>query len=107
MTRQLPARDGRQPGGASRSGAGRVGRPVCEGPGKLSGPAGRTEPWRTAERADGETPGDDQAAAAARVQGWADAGGTWFLETRWGGLDSTDERARQMTDRLAAGPPRA
>jgi alkanesulfonate monooxygenase SsuD/methylene tetrahydromethanopterin reductase-like flavin-dependent oxidoreductase (luciferase family) len=54
---------------------------------------------------DGETPGDDRAAAAARVQSWADAGGTWFLETRWGELDSTDERVRQMTDRLAAGPP--
>ena len=56
---------------------------------------------------DGETPGDDQAAAAVRVQGWADVGCTWFLETRWGELESTDERVGQMTDRLAAGPPRA
>ncbi len=56
---------------------------------------------------DGETAEDDEVAAAARVRAWADAGGTWFLETRWGGLDSTHERVRQMTDRLAAGPPRA
>jgi alkanesulfonate monooxygenase SsuD/methylene tetrahydromethanopterin reductase-like flavin-dependent oxidoreductase (luciferase family) len=56
---------------------------------------------------DGETPGDDPAAAAARLRGWANAGGTWFLETRWGGLGSTGERVGQMTDRLAAGPPRA
>ena len=106
MTRQLPARDERQPGGASRSGAGRVGRPVCEGPGELSGPAGRTEPWRTAERADGETPGDDQAAAAARVQGWPDAGGTWFLETRWGGRSGGRRYLAQRPDLAQRGRTR-
>jgi len=49
--------------------------------------------------ADGETPADDAAAAAASVRGWADAGCTWWLETRWAVRD-------QMRDRLVAGPPR-
>ncbi len=49
--------------------------------------------------ADGETPADDAAAAAATVAGWAEAGCTWWLETRW--LDSSGFRAR-----VAAGPPR-
>jgi hypothetical protein len=54
---------------------------------------------------DGETPADDQGAAAAQVALWAGAGGTWWLETRWGMPDSTPERVQDMTDRLAAGPP--
>jgi alkanesulfonate monooxygenase SsuD/methylene tetrahydromethanopterin reductase-like flavin-dependent oxidoreductase (luciferase family) len=54
---------------------------------------------------DGETPADDQGAAAAQVAPWAGAGGTWWLETRWGMPDSTSERVKDMTDRLAAGPP--
>jgi alkanesulfonate monooxygenase SsuD/methylene tetrahydromethanopterin reductase-like flavin-dependent oxidoreductase (luciferase family) len=49
--------------------------------------------------ADGETPADD-AAAAGTVASWAQAGCTWWLETRWEARD-------QMRDRLAAGPPRA
>jgi alkanesulfonate monooxygenase SsuD/methylene tetrahydromethanopterin reductase-like flavin-dependent oxidoreductase (luciferase family) len=49
--------------------------------------------------ADGETPADDPAAAAASVRAWADAGCTWWLETRWAA-------GGQMRDRLAAGPPR-
>jgi alkanesulfonate monooxygenase SsuD/methylene tetrahydromethanopterin reductase-like flavin-dependent oxidoreductase (luciferase family) len=56
--------------------------------------------------ADGETPADDQAAAAAEVGGWAEAGCTWWLETRWGVSADLPERLRQMTARLAAGPPR-
>jgi alkanesulfonate monooxygenase SsuD/methylene tetrahydromethanopterin reductase-like flavin-dependent oxidoreductase (luciferase family) len=48
--------------------------------------------------ADGETPGDDDAAAASTVTAYADAGCTWWLETRWEARD-------QMRDRLAAGPP--
>lgn len=35
--------------------------------------------------ADGGTPAGDLAAAAALVGGWAEAGCTWWLETRWGG----------------------
>jgi alkanesulfonate monooxygenase SsuD/methylene tetrahydromethanopterin reductase-like flavin-dependent oxidoreductase (luciferase family) len=49
--------------------------------------------------ADGETPADDAAAAAATAAAWADAGCTWWLETRWEARD-------QMRERLAAGPPR-
>jgi alkanesulfonate monooxygenase SsuD/methylene tetrahydromethanopterin reductase-like flavin-dependent oxidoreductase (luciferase family) len=48
--------------------------------------------------ADGETPADDAAAAAAWVARWAAAGCTWWLETRWEARD-------QMRARLAAGPP--
>ncbi len=47
--------------------------------------------------ADGETPADP-AAAAAQIAPWAQAGCTWWLETRW--QDRT-----QMPGRLAAGPP--
>jgi len=49
--------------------------------------------------ADGETSALDQAAADS-VAAWADAGCTWWLETRW------DARV-QMAERLAVGPPRA
>jgi alkanesulfonate monooxygenase SsuD/methylene tetrahydromethanopterin reductase-like flavin-dependent oxidoreductase (luciferase family) len=49
--------------------------------------------------AEGETPADDSAVAAAAVRPWADAGCTWWLETRWEARD-------QMRHRLAAGPPR-
>lgn len=56
---------------------------------------------------DGETPTGDPTAAAAQVAPWAEAGGTWWLETRWGMPDTQAERVRQMTDRLAAGPPSA
>jgi hypothetical protein len=50
--------------------------------------------------ADGETPADDHAAAASQVAAWADAGCTWWLETRWG-----EGGEPQMRERLAAGPP--
>jgi alkanesulfonate monooxygenase SsuD/methylene tetrahydromethanopterin reductase-like flavin-dependent oxidoreductase (luciferase family) len=56
---------------------------------------------------DGETPADDAPAAAAQVKDWADAGLTWWLESRWGRPDTQPERIRQMTGRLAAGPPRS
>lgn len=49
--------------------------------------------------ADGETPVDDAAAAAAMVQDWADASCTWWLETWW-------EAPDRMRERIAAGPPR-
>jgi hypothetical protein len=55
---------------------------------------------------DGETAADDPSAAAAQVTAWAQAGATWWLETRWGMPGTQDERIRQMTGRLAAGPPR-
>jgi hypothetical protein len=54
--------------------------------------------------ADGETPTDDPAEAADRIRPWAEAGATWWLETRWGMGDSAD-RIGQMRERLSAGPP--
>ena len=50
--------------------------------------------------ADGETAASDPAAAADQVAGWAAAGCTWWLETRWAG------GPEEMATRLAAGPPR-
>ena len=55
---------------------------------------------------DGETPAGDLAAAATQVKAWADAGLTWWLESRWGMPDTQQERIRAMTERLAAGPPK-
>ena len=37
---------------------------------------------------------------------WAQAGCTWWLETRWEMPHGAAERMRQVTKRLAAGPPR-
>jgi hypothetical protein len=54
---------------------------------------------------DGESPADDVAAAAAQVGALAEAGATWWLETRWGMPDTLPERVHEMTGRLAAGPP--
>jgi alkanesulfonate monooxygenase SsuD/methylene tetrahydromethanopterin reductase-like flavin-dependent oxidoreductase (luciferase family) len=55
---------------------------------------------------DGETPAGDPAAAAALVAPWADAGCTWWLETRWEMPHDSAERMQQIEERLAAGPPR-
>jgi len=55
--------------------------------------------------ADGETPTDDPAGAAAVVGPWAEAGCTWWLETRWEMPHDSEERMRQIRERLAAGPP--
>ena len=55
--------------------------------------------------ADGETPAQDRAAAAAVVGPWADAGCTWWLETRWEMPHDSAERMSQIRERLAAGPP--
>jgi len=55
--------------------------------------------------ADGETPARDRAAAAAVVGPWADAGCTWWLETRWEMPHDSAERMSQIRERLAAGPP--
>jgi alkanesulfonate monooxygenase SsuD/methylene tetrahydromethanopterin reductase-like flavin-dependent oxidoreductase (luciferase family) len=49
--------------------------------------------------ADGETPSDDPAAAAATTAAWKAAGCTWWLETRWESRDT-------MAGRITAGPPR-
>jgi hypothetical protein len=57
--------------------------------------------------AEGETPPDDPAAAAAAVAPWADAGCTWWLETRWEMPHDSDDRMGEIRGRLAAGPPSA
>jgi Luciferase-like monooxygenase len=49
--------------------------------------------------ADGETPADDPVTATATATGWAEAGCTWWLETRWGAADG-------FPARITAGPPR-
>ncbi len=51
---------------------------------------------------EGETPGDDRERAAAIVRPFADAGATWWMETRWLGNNSPDE----LRARLRQGPPR-
>jgi alkanesulfonate monooxygenase SsuD/methylene tetrahydromethanopterin reductase-like flavin-dependent oxidoreductase (luciferase family) len=55
--------------------------------------------------ADGETPTGDLTAAAAVAGAWADAGCTWWLETRWEMPHESAERMGQISERLAAGPP--
>jgi Luciferase-like monooxygenase len=55
---------------------------------------------------DGETPAADPAGAAAQVGPWAQAGCTWWLESRWGSNESLPERLTAMTERIAGGPPR-
>jgi alkanesulfonate monooxygenase SsuD/methylene tetrahydromethanopterin reductase-like flavin-dependent oxidoreductase (luciferase family) len=55
--------------------------------------------------AQGETPADDAEAARALVADWAEAGCTWWLETRWEMPHGAAERMRQVRERLAAGPP--
>jgi hypothetical protein len=57
--------------------------------------------------AQGETPADDPAAARAKVARWAEAGCTWWLETRWELPHGSTERMEQVQERLAAGPPRS
>ncbi|MGC9961352.1 MAG: LLM class flavin-dependent oxidoreductase [Acidimicrobiales bacterium] len=54
---------------------------------------------------DGETPSDDTEVAAARVAPLADAGCTWWLETRWEMPHHSRERMEQVRKRLRAGPP--
>ena len=55
--------------------------------------------------AQGETPADDPAAAARIVEPWADAGCTWWLETRWELPHHVPERMLEIRRRIAAGPP--
>lgn len=55
--------------------------------------------------AEGETPAHDPAAASALVKPWADAGATWWLETRWEMPHHSPERLHQVHTRIAAGPP--
>jgi hypothetical protein len=55
---------------------------------------------------EGQTPVGDPVRAASIVTPWADAGCTWWLETRWELPHDAAERLRLVHERLAAGPPR-
>ena len=55
--------------------------------------------------ADGETPAADRAAARQQVGAWAEAGCTWWLETRWGVHEDLTARLAAMRERIEAGPP--
>ncbi|MGC1185451.1 MAG: LLM class flavin-dependent oxidoreductase [Candidatus Dormiibacterota bacterium] len=57
--------------------------------------------------AEGETPTQDPEAAGVEVSRWADAGCSWWLETRWEMPHNSPERLQEIRQRLAAGPPRA
>src|SRR6266487_2818797 len=51
---------------------------------------------------EGETPADDREQAQSLVRPWAEAGATWWMESRWGNPTRLDEaRAR-----IRQGPPR-
>jgi hypothetical protein len=54
--------------------------------------------------AEGETPAGDPEAVRAMVVPWAEAGCTWWLETRWEMPHHTAERMTQVRERIAAGP---
>jgi alkanesulfonate monooxygenase SsuD/methylene tetrahydromethanopterin reductase-like flavin-dependent oxidoreductase (luciferase family) len=54
---------------------------------------------------EGETPGDDTAGAATTIRPWADAGATWWLETRWNLIEAADS-LDQVRERIRQGPPR-
>jgi hypothetical protein len=54
---------------------------------------------------DGETPAGDPAAAAAVTGAWAEAGCTWWLETRWEMPHDSAERMAEIRARIEAGPP--
>ena len=50
---------------------------------------------------EGETPGDDPAAAAAIVRPYTEAGATWWIEARW-----TAPSLEAVLGRLRQGPPK-
>jgi hypothetical protein len=52
--------------------------------------------------AEGVTPGDDPAAATAIVAPLAEAGATWWIESRWEGPNQPDD----LRNRIRQGPPR-
>jgi alkanesulfonate monooxygenase SsuD/methylene tetrahydromethanopterin reductase-like flavin-dependent oxidoreductase (luciferase family) len=51
---------------------------------------------------EGETPAEDRGQAISIVRPWADAGVTWWMETRWG----ITLRLEEVRTRIKAGPPR-
>ncbi len=55
---------------------------------------------------EGETPADDAGAAAELVRPWAEAGCTWWLESKWQPPESGEPLVDFVNRRIAAGPPR-
>jgi hypothetical protein len=55
----------------------------------------------------GETPPNDPTVAAASIAPWAEAGVTWWLESRWQVAGGPEEQRRVLRERIEAGPPRA
>jgi alkanesulfonate monooxygenase SsuD/methylene tetrahydromethanopterin reductase-like flavin-dependent oxidoreductase (luciferase family) len=53
---------------------------------------------------EGETPGDDRVKAAAIVGKWADAGATWWIESRWE-LPHDSDGLKEVRKRILQGPP--
>ena len=51
---------------------------------------------------EGETPADDPEKARSLVRPWAEAGATWWMESRWGNPTRLDE----SWARIRQGPPR-
>ncbi len=51
---------------------------------------------------EGETPGDKPDEAAEIVRPWAQAGATWWMETRW----SSETPLEAVRERIRQGPPR-
>lgn len=54
---------------------------------------------------EGETPGDDHAQASAIVRRWADAGATWWIESRWQ-VPRDAEGLNVVRERIRQGPPK-
>ena len=67
--------------------------------------ANRTEGGPYDIVAEGETPGDDAAAASAILRPWQVAGATWWLESRWQ-LPRETDTLTIVRERIAQGPPR-
>jgi alkanesulfonate monooxygenase SsuD/methylene tetrahydromethanopterin reductase-like flavin-dependent oxidoreductase (luciferase family) len=64
--------------------------------------AHRTAPGPFEIIVEGVTPADDPAAAAAKVRRFAEAGGTWWIESPW----EAPNRPEDLRRRITAGPPR-
>jgi alkanesulfonate monooxygenase SsuD/methylene tetrahydromethanopterin reductase-like flavin-dependent oxidoreductase (luciferase family) len=54
---------------------------------------------------EGETPGDNPARAAEITERWADAGATWWIESRWE-LPRDHDGLEVVRERILQGPPR-
>jgi hypothetical protein len=55
---------------------------------------------------EGETPANDRTAADDKIGPYAEAGATWWVESRWELPSRDPSTMRAVKDRLAAGPPR-